>query len=362
MLSFVTLVAAASIQDCPSLTPRASKPSSIRDVRIDDIKVVAAIGDSITAGFGAAGLKNPNNPISLTTLFEQRGLSFAIGGDDNAVTVPNFMKRYNPDIVGASVGEHIANICYGLICPPFQYRPSYDKFNAARSGSLAFNLDNQVDWLMGEMYWNNKVDWNNDYKLIHLLIGANDLCLGCDPILGNTVLSADGFENEIRKVVYKIKSRIPKVILNVKNIFNVSQVWDLTKDEPYCKTLRALGLQLECACAFQDNALGKLNRQKMDNLAQAYNQRLEKLRAEYLNDKQQDFLFVLDPLVKNAAVREFPTNYISNVDCFHPGLKAHELLAVGTWNNLFKPYNQKASTVPIDTALACPVAEDRIRQ
>jgi hypothetical protein len=45
---------------------------------------------------GAKGLLN-----------EYRGESWSIGGDNNATTLANFLKFFNPSIVGASVGAHI---------------------------------------------------------------------------------------------------------------------------------------------------------------------------------------------------------------------------------------------------------------
>ena len=31
-------------------------------------------------------------------------------------------------------------LCYGIFCPPFQYEPSKDVFNAAQSGAMIPNL------------------------------------------------------------------------------------------------------------------------------------------------------------------------------------------------------------------------------
>jgi len=72
-------------------------------LRPDDIKVVAALGDSITAGFGAKGIQD-GTIINLNNLAEDRGISFAAGGDDGAITIPNFLKHYNPNLIGASLG------------------------------------------------------------------------------------------------------------------------------------------------------------------------------------------------------------------------------------------------------------------
>lgn len=172
----ITTAQVHNYSECPQLAPRNSGPKSIQDLRIDDIKVIGALGDSITAGFGAKGLEDPGKPFQLSTIYEHRGVSWVIGGDDGAITVANIMKHFQSDLIGASVGEHVANVCYGIFCPPFQYRPSLDQFNAAKSGAMVPNLKGEAKWLINQMYWRREVDWANDYKLsIFLLIQSISL-------------------------------------------------------------------------------------------------------------------------------------------------------------------------------------------
>ncbi|XP_062267995.1 phospholipase B1, membrane-associated-like [Platichthys flesus] len=86
---------------CEDFSPSASAPSSVHELRPADINVVAAVGDSLTAGTGIAG----NN--ILDVFREYRGLSWSIGGDDNLTTVttlPNILKYYNRNLTGFSVG------------------------------------------------------------------------------------------------------------------------------------------------------------------------------------------------------------------------------------------------------------------
>ena len=78
-----------------------SNPKSVHRLKPSDVDYVAALGDSITAAFGA---KSKN----LLDLFaEFRGVSWSIGGDDSlkdVVTVPNIIKEYYSDVKGFSVG------------------------------------------------------------------------------------------------------------------------------------------------------------------------------------------------------------------------------------------------------------------
>lgn len=132
---------------CPDLIPRLilfniyirAKPTSVHDLRFDDISVIAALvtnqmtkGDSITAALVA---KAPSRFLVNST-FENRGVSFAIGGDKDAITLPNIIKRFNPNIIGASIGDHRIELCQGTNCLPYQYVPELDRLNAAQSGAM----------------------------------------------------------------------------------------------------------------------------------------------------------------------------------------------------------------------------------
>ena len=133
VLAYTTVAAAtyaSSISSCPALTPRTSKATSVHDLRIDDIKMVAALGDrqveefchlcmctsqetdrrsSITAGFAAKGIQGPTI-VNLANLSEDRGVSFAIGGDSGALTLATLMENYQPNLKGMSMGEHLVEV------------------------------------------------------------------------------------------------------------------------------------------------------------------------------------------------------------------------------------------------------------
>ena len=45
LVPYASALTAASIGECPQLAPRATPPTSPRDLRPDDIKVIGALGD-----------------------------------------------------------------------------------------------------------------------------------------------------------------------------------------------------------------------------------------------------------------------------------------------------------------------------
>lgn len=54
--------------------------------------------------------------VNLSLVSEYRGNSYAIGGDTDAVTLANFVKKYNPAVKGASLLRHLVSYCSGTLC------------------------------------------------------------------------------------------------------------------------------------------------------------------------------------------------------------------------------------------------------
>lgn len=95
---FLFALGAAAVFSCPKLPPRNKTTTTVRRLHPQDVSVVLALGDSITAGFGMLGTQSS----LLKDLLEYRGLSWSIGGDPDAVTLPNFLRHYNPKVGGAN--------------------------------------------------------------------------------------------------------------------------------------------------------------------------------------------------------------------------------------------------------------------
>lgn len=114
-----------------------------------DIKVVGAMGDSLTAGNGI------DAKTILGVLRQYRYKSFSIGGDKNfetAPTLPNILRKYNPNIIGASTG-----ICRaGKPC---------SNLNMAVPGKTTRDMAAQARELVQAMKQHHGIDYNNDWKV-----------------------------------------------------------------------------------------------------------------------------------------------------------------------------------------------------
>ncbi|KAL2911598.1 hypothetical protein HK105_208937 [Polyrhizophydium stewartii] len=350
-------------KECLALPPRRTPPTSVHDLRIDDVRVVAGMGDSISAGFGAKGLSDPTTPTPIKATTESRGVAFSMGGDPGALTLANLVSVFRPDLVGRSIGDHVAEVCYYLWCLPFQYWPRQDRLNGAQSGATVPTLPHELDYVVDQMRRDPGIDFDRDFKLLTLFIGSNDVCIGCSTLGLDGALSPDVFESHMRQLFESMRQSIPRLVVNVLLQFNVSQVWDATHDDLRCSMLRSSGLVFECTCAFMPGPLGAVTRARMDELVQAYNERIVRIAAEYRSLRDPSFAVTVDPLFRNVKIREWGLPFLSDVDCFHPSLSAHESMAVGIWNNMFLPWGRKVEVFDpnTDPVPVCPDEHSRIQ-
>jgi len=338
------LVVAGNAFLCPPL--KENTPTTVHELHPNDIDVIMTLGDSITAGFGIEGAKG--------LLSEFRGQSWAIGGDENATTLANFIKYFNPNVTGYSLGKHFVELCYGPLCPPLQYHPKLDQLNAAQSAAMIGDIaKHQVKYLVKQMK-SMEIDIETSWKHITVLIGANDLCISC---LIEKILSADEWEANLRKALDQIKAEIPRVIVSVVEIFNVSQVYDLSLKNKYCTNVHRVAF-VECDCAF--GIKGKKHREYMDEMTVAYNARTRKVVAEYNDPTNPSFAVVSQPHAEDLAIKDQPIDFLSTLDCFHPSLTAHRIMAINLWNTMLTPLDKKPHTMDPNAKPMCPTNDTLI--
>ncbi|KAI8969712.1 hypothetical protein BDB01DRAFT_855572 [Pilobolus umbonatus] len=342
-----------SISECPKLTARTA-PTKVSDLRPDDIKLTGALGDSIMAGFALEGITH-GTIIHPTSIYEYRGQSYGGGGDDGAVTIPNFIKRYNPKVRGAAEGEHLAELCYGPLCPPFQYRPLKDVLNAAQSGGMAMNLDYELTYLINTMKFMTAWEYDDQWKMINIQIGSNDQCASCiDEFI--PMLRPELYGKHMEAAVERIRQKVPKVLVNLIGTFNVSEIYSVTTGQDYCNAFDPLEFHIntvECPCA-----LSKSFREKMNENSLGYNREIERIYNKFKPLQTDTFGVMFTPA--NIDLASFPVQGLSNVDCFHPSKQGHEFVAKSLWNTLFTPLAKKRGDISFkDTKIYCPTDSDR---
>ena len=175
-----------------------SVPTSVHKLRPGDIDVIAALGDSLTAGNGALAVD------ILQFLIEFKGVSWSIGGQANFrkfLTLPNILKEYNPKLYGYSLDSGYT----------FQ---KTSMFNVAEFGAMSRDVPFESKVLIRRMQADPNVDIKNNWKLITLLIGANDFCSDmCYRKIPEKVIELH--EMDLLATFRNIRDNLPRTMINV---------------------------------------------------------------------------------------------------------------------------------------------------
>ncbi|KAI7892132.1 uncharacterized protein EV154DRAFT_505727 [Mucor mucedo] len=359
-VGYAMAINVADIAECPALPARQTPARDVTDLRIDDIKIIAGLGDSIMAGLAMNGIDYENSGVfNLSLISEYRGNSYAVGGNTGAITLPNFIKRYNPKVRGASVHSHVISFCTNPYCglPTSFYRPFTDRLNGAQSNAIAKNLDYELDYLIPRMkaYYIFSSSFKNDWKMITINIGTNDQCSSCSSE-SEAYTTPEAYGKYVEAAILRIQKEIPKVVVNLLGTFKVSGIFPLSaKNKSYCVKNGILENNKECACSGST-----ANMTKMDDLSDAYNEKLSILAAKYKGVVGGTFAVMYSPAPIDFS--SFPINALSNVDCFHPSKKGHQWFAKTLWNQLFIKRSLKPSVIGFQENLSiyCPTSVDRL--
>ncbi|ODO09998.1 hypothetical protein I350_02222 [Cryptococcus amylolentus CBS 6273] len=363
-----TFVEFEELAQCPVLSKR-DTPTSAKDVRPDDIRVVMALGDSITAGLLARPASSPLFPTN-TTFFqtvdveEYRGISYPMGTDEGAITIPNILSHFvtdNATVQGGAKGHH---------APATSALIAQDGLNAAVSGATSSLLTSQVTTYIVPKLAALGLPGDDDWVYANVAIGANDICDFCVApnvsIAGvGTLGSSTAFANDIRTAVNLLRKHTPKLIVNIIGILPVSAVYNLTLTNSYCQPAILSDvphLPLECACALTPGPIGDVTRQRMDSTGEAYDNAVLEIVKAWEAEDDDGFGVMWQP-GSLIDLENYPIEALSPVDCFHPSEALHRRVAAGIWNRLTLSLEEKYTKILWDDGpqVRCLEEDDRFQ-
>ncbi|XP_013875458.1 phospholipase B1, membrane-associated isoform X2 [Austrofundulus limnaeus] len=328
---------------CEDLGPSASTPTSVHELRPGDIKVVAAVGDSLTAGNGIAS--SPNN--ILDVLQQYRGLSWSVGGDKNltsVTTLPNILKHFNHNLTGYSVGTGNQDSPQAFL-------------NQAVAGAKSRDVPSQVQTLVTRMKNDPRINFESDWKLITVFIGGNDVCDHCSNSL---LYSVQNYAQNVRKSLDYLHKQVPRALVNVVEVLHITPLREMHSDESLkCPTWL---VNILCPCV----VLPKSNSdalQGLENINRGYQDVLHEIVESGRYDTRPDFTVVIQPFFREIVVPRLPDGRpdrsFFSADCFHLSQKAQTLMARSLWNNMLEPLGQKHFKLEfnVTTKLKCPTKD-----
>ncbi|ELK27359.1 Phospholipase B1, membrane-associated [Myotis davidii] len=338
---------------CPAMDPSDKIPTSVHRLKPADIKVIAALGDSLTAGNGAGS--KPADVLDVLTQY--RGLSWSVGGDGNVSsisTLANILREFNPSLTGFSVGT-------GKQDSPGAF------LNQAVAGARAQDLPDQARRLVGLMKNDTKINFQEDWKVITLFIGGNDLCDFCnDP----AHYSPQNFTDNIGKALDILHAEVPRAFVNLVKVLQIVNLRELYQEKKvYCPRLILRNL-CPCVLKYEDNSTELAS---LVELNKKYQEQTHQLVEGGRYDTREDFTVVVQPFfervdlpktpVKKARAVEkweaqegLPDSSFFAPDCFHFSKKSHAHSGSALWNNMLEPVGQKARQHDFESKIniTCP--------
>ncbi|KAB0361845.1 hypothetical protein FD754_006001, partial [Muntiacus muntjak] len=282
----------------------------------------------------------PSNSSDLPTSW--RGLSWSIGGDGDLgthTTLPNILKKFNPNILGFSTGT----------------REETAGLNVATEGARARDMPAQARDLVERMKTRPEINLQKDWKLITLFIGSNDLCHYCD---NQEARSAEEYVKYIRQALDILYEQLPRTFINVVEVMELA---DLHQGQDG-KCGIPLAAQSNCTC-LQGSQENLPEMQELKTVNWDFQSALSTLSYQYL--QREDFAVVVQPFFQNTLV---PLNKRGGADltffsedCFHFSEHGHAEMAIALWNNMLEPVGHKTTSNNFTysrTKLKCPSAEN----
>jgi len=309
-------------------------PTSVHALRPADVRVVAAMGDSQTAAFGAKAtsvLQQYGEPL------EYRGYSWSAGGsesfEEGISTMPNIMKKFNQDLTGYALHDTLAGINWG---------PYGQGLDVAVSGDVAPGLPTQAKRLVKLIKADKSIDIEGDWKILTVWIGGNDECEYCKD---NVTYSVEAYEKHIIESLEIVRKAVPRVFVNLVGYIDVSAC--ATLNSSTCQKAHAM----VCPCI--TTAAG---RAQMARAAELYMNATFRIAAQY--EDLDDFTVVVQPSYKNFAFPTLPSGLpdysFTAPDCFHYNVKGHANAGIGLFNAMLQPVGQKLSGIKLPVSLTCP--------
>uniref|UniRef100_A0A914DAB6 Phospholipase B1, membrane-associated n=1 Tax=Acrobeloides nanus TaxID=290746 RepID=A0A914DAB6_9BILA len=301
------------------MAPSKTIPTNVHAVRPADIKLVMALGDSLTAGNGADATE------IFQILIQYRGLAFLAGGDkglDQHITIPSMLyhklynlldilQKYNPNLFGQSYGIGASEV----------WDVSY--LNMAFPGSLAEGLPAQANQLVNTL---------KDHP--------------------EGQVNAADFASNISQAIQIVKDNIPRVIVNLVSLFQFELVRSIDNGDGFCQDFHLI----ECNC----ERTNETNAQ-MKNISLQFQQAEKQLETSGIFEAD-DFTLVIQPFLNDVTVPPLLPNGSVNhqifaPDCFHFSEMGHALVASWLWKNMLEPVGSKTTLANISypvLPLSCP--------
>ncbi|CAJ0579710.1 unnamed protein product, partial [Mesorhabditis spiculigera] len=318
---------------CPLLEKSPLPPRSVHQLRPEDVEIVAAIGDSLTAS--RATLAQNIHDLDV----EYRGRSFITGNDEELTemaSIYNILKSFRGGaaLSGGSKGQNVAHDDYtddwGL--------------NLAISGAVASDVFEQAQTLVAHLQKHPRAD--EAWKFVNLFIGSNDLCKICTNF---TRFGVDAFQTHLNNTITYLRDHLPRTYLNVMLPIHIQFLVETHPYDQFCTDFHTV----TCPC------IQKLSHDDFSKIKQSFDDSLSIFYGDaYQTDTFAVSISAVSGLTEMPKTKKNQPNFaILALDCFHFSRAMHDAVAKVVWRNLLEPVHNR-TTFPVhsfeESQIVCP--------
>lgn len=315
-------------------------PDSVNRLRPGDIDVIAAMGDSITTG---AGLLATN---TMQLSIENRGMMATIGGEETwrkVLTLPNIFKEFNHNLVGYALGNSLTS------------HPA-SQLNVGEGGALSMDMPYMAKFLINRMKKDPRIDINNHWKFISILIGPNDFCAMCNNPSPSSILK--NHKKDLINTLRILRDNLPRSFVAVIISPHIKEIVKARRGRFSWRCYLISTIECPCLLAVQY----KERRQEYYEIIDKW-QELEEEIVNYPEFHTNTFTVTNLSSIKNIKVPLAEDGFADlsyfSIDCFHLSQKCHAIMANYIWNNLLEPIGNKTDQIfpKFFEKFLCPTSE-----
>ncbi|XP_015685338.1 phospholipase B1, membrane-associated-like, partial [Protobothrops mucrosquamatus] len=145
-----------------------------------------------------------------------------------------------------------------------------------------------------------KINFQEDWKLITIFIGGNDLCDYCNDSVRS---SPEYYINSIQSSLDILHKEVPRAFVNLATVLDVIPVRKLYQEKSiYCPRLIMRAL---CPCIFKPND-NSSEIEKLEFLNRRYQEETHRLIESGRYDTREDFTVVVQPLFEKPEMPMTP--------------------------------------------------------
>jgi hypothetical protein len=295
-----------------------------------DIKVIAAMGDSVTCGMFMRGSKATILAHLLGGKTEDRSHAFAAGGGEGALTLATNLWHFADDLTGASLTDTKSGTLASEL--PLQ------ELDLAVISTPIEELTVQAAELVHRLNQPAFAAYRQHWKMINIFGSAINLCRSCLPDWKERT-TVDAIGRSLDYLLQYLQDNLPraddgslKVLINVFTMFEQpSTIYHLFGADPWCRRIQKAGDI--CSCLYDSDS----ERLRLDQLTTAYNQRLVDIVHKWQRSLLADRLQLKVSAVRAMEQIDFKSlgaAYISPTDCFHPNECFNRLVTFLSWQQI----------------------------